>query len=193
MPDNSKMLKWISKYGGPLLLLSSELLPFWEGSAVPSNGRVVEARFRWAGPGTLATDYDKACDVADDYIGLIEINTGKGLVLGDEPLLTAWYPDKNSKRAGAFIRWMHADDEQSVLRALDQALSAHDIWQTEDFTFPVGNHPLCLFGATFAGSELEPDDCLTIELDAGIYSIATAIYKPDTRTAVVLHHLAINA
>src|SRR6266508_53188 len=117
MPDGSKTLKWVSKYGGPLLLLSSKLLPYWEGSALPTNGRIVEARFRWAGPDTPTTDYDKACDV-DDCLDLIEVTGGKGLVLGEESLLTAWYPDEGRNQAGTLVRWMYANHEQSVMHAL---------------------------------------------------------------------------
>ena len=42
-------------------------------------------------PNDPATDYDRACDV-NYYLGLIEIGAGKGLVLGGEPLSTAWWP-----------------------------------------------------------------------------------------------------
>jgi hypothetical protein len=88
---------------------------------------------------------------------------------------------------------MYADNEQTLLFAVDQAASMQDIWQTEAFTFSVGEQPLCLFDTAYAGSELEPDGCLTIELDQGAYSISTALYKPDTSTAALFHRLTLHA
>src|SRR5438270_663817 len=91
MPDKSGALTWMDTELGPLLLVPGEHLSSWEGIDPPSAGRHVEAKFRSHDPNDPATDYDRACDIKD-YLGLIEIGAGKGLVLGGEPLSTAWWP-----------------------------------------------------------------------------------------------------
>ena len=35
--------------------------------------------------GRPASDYDRACDV-DDYVGILQVGSGKGIVLGQDPL-----------------------------------------------------------------------------------------------------------
>src|SRR5260370_41091178 len=82
-------LQWMQSNGGPLLLVSGEPLPSWEGTEFPSDGRQIEAQFRWNGQAAPATGYDRACDVKE-YVGLLTIGVGQGLVLGDEPLSTTW-------------------------------------------------------------------------------------------------------
>lgn len=56
-------LTWLESDGGPLLLVPSEHLLSWEGIDPPSDGRHIDTQFRWNGPDSPATDYDRACDV----------------------------------------------------------------------------------------------------------------------------------
>ncbi len=84
-------LLWMESGGGPLLLVPGEYLPFWGGIDPPTDGRQIVAHFRYGGDDAPATDYDRACDV-DDYLGVIEVGSGCGVVLGDEPLPTAIVP-----------------------------------------------------------------------------------------------------
>jgi hypothetical protein len=174
-------LTWIESGGGPLLLLSSEYLADWEGVDSPSNGRIVQATFRWNGPGTAATDYDRACDI-DDYIAAIPVGSGTGLVLNQEPMPTTWqhYDDQIG---GLLIRWMQGDAETDVLELLPH--SPNPVWEPGHITFTVGSAPLYLFDAVSPGNEL--DEHLPIALSAGVYLITTALHKPDDRTSFVLH------
>ena len=45
-----------------------EVMPYWEGCDLPTNGRIVEARARWNNQ-KLATDYDRAGDAWDSACG----------------------------------------------------------------------------------------------------------------------------
>ena len=188
MPEKRGKLTWLDIDGGPLLLLSEALLPFWEGSDPPSGGRTAEATFRWGDPDAVATDYDRACDV-DDYLGLVDVDGGKGLVLGDEPMSTAWFPRGDDEHEGMLVRWVYADNESSVLSALSQV--PDDIWEPTRLTFPVASEPLHLFGAAYPGTEAREKSML--RLAPGDYSIATAQYKPDDRTFLVLHRFTATA
>jgi len=89
----------------------------------PPDERHIEATFRWMGPGTPATDYDRACDV-EGYLGLLDIGAGHGLVLGDDPNATAWQAYANSGDGeevvgGILIRWVYANSEADVMAAID--------------------------------------------------------------------------
>lgn len=187
MLENTGTVIRVSSGGGPLILLSRELVPSWEGCDPPSAGRVVEADFRWNKESDPATDYDRACDV-EGYLGLIGVGWGYGLVLGDEPEKTGWWSDNSKgKTEGMLVHWEWAESEQVVSESL--ARIPDDIWQLEDFTFSVGMEPLCLFDAGYRGKHME--DYLLIDLQAGTYSVATAEYEPDQKTSLVLHKLSL--
>ncbi len=174
-------MRWVESGSGPLLLLSSELLAEWEGVAIPTNGRIVQANFHRDGPGTATTDYDRACDV-EDYIAALPIGGGLGLVLNQEPMATTWQPS-DDQAGGLLIRWMYGDPEMDVPELLLHSPAPG--WEPEQITFVVGSAPLYLFDAACPGNEL--DDHLTIVLSAGSYVITTALYEPDDRTSLVLH------
>jgi hypothetical protein len=117
-----------------LLLVPGEHLLAWEGSDPPSAGRKVEAKFRWHDPNDPATDYDRACDV-EDYLGLIEVGTGKGQVLGGDPeMMTAWLPagppgdEDTLAPGGMLVRWSYAESEEEILRFL--AEMPDNVWKS---------------------------------------------------------------
>lgn len=178
--------KWVYNCG-PSLLLSGEYLSYWEGSDPPSGGRTVEAVFRWNAENGTATDYDRACDI-NEYLGTIDVGQGRGLVLGDAPMMTTWLPTMSSTPDGMLIRWRYADDEGSVLAALFRI--PDDIWEPEKFTFSICVTPLHLFGASYAGKAFHLGEHLIFSLPAGTYALATCEYKPDERTALVLHRFS---
>jgi hypothetical protein len=185
-------LDWMNSNGGPLLLVPGEYLTLWEGIEPPSAGRRVQATFRWDDPAAPATDYDRACDV-QGYLGAIRIGDGTGLVLGDEPTATAWWPvgpDTGGGPAaagGMLVRSIYADSEAHILEVLSPIREVD--WAEDGITFHVGQQPVYLIDAAFAGSELEGDDHLTIQLPVGSYTVATAVYEPDSATSLVLHRL----
>src|SRR5689334_17973405 len=99
-------MQWVESAGGPLIVVPLELAQSWRG---------IEAV-----PGDPVTDYDRACDV-DDYLGVLEVGPGRGLVLGDEPMRTAFVP---SADGGILVRWGYAPSEDAVLRVLETAEEA---------------------------------------------------------------------
>jgi hypothetical protein len=179
--------------GGPLLLVPGEYLLSWEGIDPPSDGRQIEAQFRWNGQDAPATDYDRACDV-EGWLGLLNIGVGQGLVLGKEPLGTAWQasvpsPESDANAGGILIRWVYANNESDVIDVLRHVPEA--MWQDDGVMFRVGREPLYLLDAAYAGRQLEDDDFLTVHLPAGKYSIATAEYEPDRSTGLLVHRLTL--
>lgn len=182
-------LIWLESGGGPLLLIPGQYLSAW-GGCEPDDERHIVAKFRFDPQGP-ATDYDRACDVEGD-LGLISIGNGQGLVLGDEAMATAWLPSstsgsENEAAGGIFIRWEYANSEADVVSAVEHIPAT--IWEDAGLTMIVGHDPLYLLDSAYDASMLEDDDYLTIHIPAGVYSIATAVYKPDSHTSLILHRL----
>jgi Immunity protein 21 len=174
-------LQWMASEGGPLLLLAAPLLVHWEGADPPSAGRAVSATFRATGPGTPATDYDRACDVPDE-LGVLEVGPGHGLVLGDEPAATAWWPLPDG---GLLVRWHHAESEAAVLAALRAApLKGFGL---PTCRFSVSAAPLMLFDAALPGPEAQRGAHLWLTVPVGEYTVTTADHRPDRATSLTLH------
>lgn len=193
MRRNGPELNWVVSTGGPLLLVPGEHLPLWGGVEPPADGRRIEAQFRFNGPDEPATDYDRACDVSmAGYVGLLDIGTGQGLVLGDDSNSTAWQPAAaasagGNDTGGLLIRWVYADREADIIAAL--AHVPQTAWRDEGLVLSVGHEPLYLLDAACPGSELEGDSSMTIHLPPGRYAIATAEYEPNSHTSLLLHRL----
>ncbi len=164
-------LSWITSAGGPLLFLEEHLLPHWHGYDT--------------------SDYDRACSIKD-YLGLLEVGPGQGLVLGEEPMPTAWRSFPRPP-GGMFIRWQWADDDDSVVRAIADLEKVS--WEATGIVFDVANSSLVLFDAVCSGQD---PDCnttgcrLNIRLEEGHYFIQTAHYQPDENTALILHRLRMS-
>jgi len=155
-------LKWLNSLGGPLILLPEELVGHWRGM---DGG-----------------DYDRACAV-DDYVGLVDVNTGTGLVLDDEPLQTCW--SALSAESGMLVRWVHADSEASVTNALRNVPAS--IWEVTRLRIRTESGKFLLFDSVLSGKEVE--DSLLIAVRPGIYAIDSAEYRPDAKTCLILHRL----
>ncbi|WP_157369050.1 Imm21 family immunity protein [Zavarzinella formosa] len=106
-----RRLVWIGTTGGPHLVVPEKHAPHWEGVGEPSHGRVVQARFR-SDPAEPATDYDRACDV-NDWMGVIRVGRGRGVVLGDVPLLAACHEWQGRHY---ILRWDYAPSEAALLK-----------------------------------------------------------------------------
>jgi hypothetical protein len=176
-PSNGDSTKWVTSAGGPLILLDERRLNDWGGVFSPVTGE--------ADPDGRDTDYARACEV-EGYIGRIPVNSVEVLVLGDEPMPTAWVP--NSTGGGTFVRWMAGEDEREFLDWVPKVPA--DILES-DGRFLVHDGKLILFDSAFAGRNVKkwPQDYLVIGLKPGSYEIMTAYYEPNERTLMVVHRL----
>ena len=176
MEKDKFQFTWVSCDGGPLLLIEEKYLKFWEGSDAPSNGRVVEAEFRWGLD--VATDYDKACDI-EDLLGLIDVGEGKALVLGADETSTTWLQTNDSE--GMLVRWIYANSENDAIESAK--LVSFD--KEADFEFVVENYNLVLFAACESWNDnIYPR--LKFSLPNGKYKIFTNEFKND-ETWMICH------
>jgi hypothetical protein len=160
-------LVWIESAGGPLLLLEEDLLKYWNGCFSTSED--------------TPTDYERACSV-HDYLGVIVVDSGHGIVLGEEPFSTAWWPSATLGQ-GFLVRWVYAEDEAAVTYALEHL--PNTAWQSTDVEFQVSNDKLLLFDAACSASDV--DERLVIEIPEGWYVAETLHYQPDEQTSLILH------
>ncbi|HEX8288441.1 MAG TPA: Imm21 family immunity protein [Pyrinomonadaceae bacterium] len=175
--------EWITTEGGPLLLLLEKHLDAWDGTDEPSNGRIVEANFRW-NPDISATDYDRACDV-DDFLGVIDVGEGQGIVFGDKPLMTTWLP-LTTELGKMFVRWVEAENEADLIE-FATSFSQTDFHDTL-VSITVEDSDLILFAAYEAGRD-NFDVRLRIGLANGRYKFST-LYVSDRLTTVLCHRLS---
>ena len=162
-------LRWVRTHGSPLILLPEGLLDAWRGAEGPTPER---------------TDWQRASDSAG-YIARVAVGRGAGVVLGDEPLPTAWLP---AGSGGVLVRRVYAPSEAAVTAAL--AALADDLeWHWEGFAIE-SDGTLVLFDAAHAGDDL-PADHLRIPLPPGRYDVDTFALKPNEETALLLHKLVI--
>ena len=161
-------MHWIESAGGPLVIVPERSLGAWHGAD---------------GPDVTETHYESACAVAD-YVGLVRLDGAQAVVLGDEPLRTAWRPGASG---GLLVRWIAAPSEADVERALATLPDILPWEQVLDFDHPGGT--LVLFDAAVPGAEL-PDDHLRLDLPAGRWTLGLSAYHPDDDVALLLHRLA---
>lgn len=170
-------LRWIESSGGPLLLLSFANLTAWSGHT-GSLKRNID------GLNGAESDYERACAV-EDYLGMIAIADGYGIVLAEEPMATAWRPESSSE--GILIRWVFGEDQERLPQYLSHI--DEEIWRPTGISLKVGEDPLYLFDAAWPGAKVAEHEHLTLSLDAGNYRFDTGTLRIGDKTELILHRL----
>jgi Immunity protein 21 len=162
-------LQWVSSLGGPLILMEECLLPFWLGD--DSSKKFMN----------LPSDYERACEVID-YLQIISIGDKSGLILGDLPSDTSYFPS-DSKNEFLLVRWIGADSGEQIENVLN-AFSVEQEWEDSGVTISFESRNLVLFDSVFSGQNLF--DSLVIEIEVGAYNISTLSYKPNDSIEIFL-------
>lgn len=153
--------------GRLLLLLPEELLSHWHG---------------------VDADYDKACAAGADWLGMIPVAGGVGLVLGDEPGRATFAQDG----AGVLvlIRWVCAEDGRELI---EFALRGEAVVDTQpDVCFENHHRGWALFDAA-ADPVHDARPILRTELPLGFLRVSTAVLQAERNSAVVHHFYAAEA
>lgn len=166
-PQKARKLAWLDTQGGPFVLMPA--------------GRV----HAWGGLDSAAdeSDFDRACEI-DDYIGVIPLDGGEVLVLGDDPFPTAFL-SAPSFGGGYLIRMLWGESEEAALAAV------HDVppgdWTTEGVVFDAEDGHCTMFDAVYAGDSTPTRTSFT--LAPGRYAIETADVQPDESMCLLVHRL----
>jgi hypothetical protein len=179
--------KWVATGGGPLILVPVEVALHWRGT--DGIGPSSKVKVSWGEDDFSGTDYGRACGV-DDYLGVLACGPGDCLILGDEPMQTTFLPMKD---CGLIVRWMWAECEEDVLRAVRSV--PENVWEATPHRLQVGEGDLLLFDSAYPGDDLPKTGdgaeipWLKLPVPRGTYEIDTADYQPDERTRLILHRL----
>ncbi|MFF2411198.1 Imm21 family immunity protein [Streptomyces sp. NPDC058092] len=152
-------LTWLETEGGPFIVVPRAALPHWSGTE---------------------GDYDRACEVMD-HVGVLALPGGaEALVLGDEPLSTAYLPESR-----VLVRWCYAESEEGVADIIRAALSTAK-WEEGPVLSTTGE--LVMFDAAYFGTEVGTlADSTALELGAGRYRVDSASVEPDHLTSFRVH------
>jgi hypothetical protein len=152
-------LAWLDTEGGPFVLVPHSALAQWSGTE---------------------GDYDRACEVTD-LVGILSLPDGaEALVLGDEPLSTAYLPEYR-----VLVRWYYAESDDGVADVIRDGLPTAE-WEEGPVLSTTGK--LVMFDAAYFGNEVGTlTDGTALELGAGRYRVDSASVEPDDLTSFRVH------
>ncbi|MFI5800726.1 Imm21 family immunity protein [Streptomyces sp. NPDC051677] len=152
-------MTWLETEGGPFIVVPRTALPHWSGTE---------------------GDYDRACEVMD-LVGVLALPDGaEALVLGDEPLSTAYLPE-----CRVLVRWCYAQSEDGVADFIRAGLPTAE-WEEGPSLSTTGE--LVMFDAAYFGTEAGTfTDSAAVELAAGRYRVDSASIEPDQLTSFRVH------
>jgi|SRR5580704_13260017 hypothetical protein len=149
-------VEWINSTGGPLICAERDIATQWMGSHGLS-----------AVHHAAKSDYERACTTCE-YLQHIPCGTGEVLVLGDEPLQSAFLTERVGQPIIA--RWVYAQSRQAAEAALAKDLAeASEI--SPKIKFQVNDELIVLFDSVFLGSDIT--QAVTSSIEAGPYEVTT--------------------
>jgi hypothetical protein len=161
--------EWIRSEGGPLILLEERLRPSWNG-VLPVEG-------------VVNSDYQRACGVAD-YVGLIPVGSGVGIVLGEEPIPATWVSSMPHLGYGALVRSYYDEFNPGIWSSLNDVKP--EIFVDPTLTVELRDSRLVLFDSGEPGSNVLGDE-LAISIEPGEYRISTGEYRPNQEILLWIH------
>ncbi|CAL9325002.1 Imm21 family immunity protein [Streptomyces sp. SudanB91_2054] len=152
-------LTWLDTEGGPFIVVPRTALAHWSGTE---------------------GDYDRACEVMD-FVGVLELLGGaEALVLGEEPLSTAYLPEHR-----ALVRWHYAESGKGVADIIRTGLPNAE-WEEGPVLSTTGE--LVMFDAAYFGTKVGTlTDSTTVDLAAGRYRVESAAIEPNNLTSFRVH------
>lgn len=152
-------LAWLETEGGPFVVVPRDALSHWSGTE---------------------GDYGRACEVVE-LVGVLDLpDASEALVLGDEPLSTAYLPEHR-----VLVRWCYAESEEGVADIVLAGLPSAE-WDEGPVLKTTGE--LVMFDAAYFGTEVgNLADGTVLELGAGRYRVDSASIEPDHLTSFRVH------
>jgi hypothetical protein len=181
MVEERTRLHWVETLGGPHLVLPEKHAVAWEGGAIPSGGRVVQASFR-CNPGSPATDYDRACSV-EGWLGVIAVGKGMALVLHGDDSIAAYF--RTARGQHYLLRWHYAPSETALLDHFQDVLPQLQVEHEAVFPHP-GGKVLLMDSVDIPGNFMTPPSKFV--LPRGKYRVLTS-HSESEEVYIIVHHL----
>lgn len=167
-------MNWIKSAGGPLIVAEQDLALAWRGISGSSVSSEVKTK--------NLTDYSRACSV-QGYIGIVEIDGGSGLVLGDMPLATSFWI--NSAGYLHLVRAFYMDldeDVPSLLSQFDENVEKELV----SVDFDISDDSVMIFDSALYGKNILSEN-LQLSTTPGKFRILTYEFKPNLSAFFLLH------
>jgi Immunity protein 21 len=167
-------MNWVKSGGGPLLCAPIDLSVLWQGTNANSElGHAAK----------VTSDYERACQIRD-YVGAIDIQGRRALVLGDMPLEIAVFSDDCF--SVTIVRLMFIDpgiDAFHLARGVNDSLFLSPM---EKLDFHTTSGEMVIFDSAIPGRGAK-DGGIFFTIRPGGYTILTVAVEPNTRTSMILH------
>jgi hypothetical protein len=173
-------MDWVNSGGGPLICAEEHVATQWLGVQGRSAGSDSVHR----------NDYERACDT-QEYLEAVLLNMGSALVLGDEPLQSAFFTTKSDDLAIA--RWIYArtnndDDIESFLSGTIAFVSTIAL----AISFEVKRGGLVLFDSALSGQQATACS-RKADIRPGPYTVTTESFRMEGEFSFVVHRFLATA
>ncbi|MES2952854.1 MAG: Imm21 family immunity protein [Pseudomonadota bacterium] len=160
-------LEWINSAGGPLICASPAAGRIWGGT-------------RGSSVGGAESDYDRACDQVS-YVSAIACGSAQVVVLGDEPLQSAFVVKSDSVLVVRWVSCVSSERAASAIAQLPSALPAIE----EPTKFRLDDRGLIMFDSAVAS--IDPAVCSKVDLRPGVFTVTTEKYKSEGVHEFLVH------
>ena len=162
-------LQWVNSAGGPLICAS------------PANGKMWRGTRGSSIDGT-ESDYFRACEQMD-YINVIPCGASEVLVLGDEPLQSAFVLKDDSV---IVVRWVSCLSNEHAASAIARLPSVAPVVE-ESKKFRLDESGLIMFDASL--DRVDPLACANVDLQPGMFTVRTEAYEREGVCEFLIHRL----
>jgi hypothetical protein len=167
----------IESLGGSLICVESRLADQWRGI----DGISIDLDPSTRG---IATDYDRAGSIPNQYLCVLRLRRGAALILGDRPLITGVWKDSLNRLIIWRISYADPDDDvPSLLASLDEKSFGKPV---ESIEFSFGSRDVVIFDTASPGDEAGLES-VSFEIDPDRYLVTTHVVKPTPRAELLLH------
>jgi Immunity protein 21 len=167
----------IESLGGPLICVESRLAGQWrgiDGISIDSNASI----------GGIATDYDRAGSIPNQYLSVLPLRHGAALILGDRPLITGVWKNLFNRLIIWRISYANPDDDvPSLLASLDEKSFGKPV---ESIEFSFGSRDVVIFDTASPGDEAGLES-VSFDIDPDRYLVTTHVVRPVLTAELLLH------
>lgn len=145
-------LTWIECDGGPHLVLEKRLAEKWQGPNCPLH-------------------YDRACEI-EDYVGVMPVEDGYGIVISDDVPRSAWIPGMGDK-GGYLVVWNYGAEKVTDQGIIEKIRAIpEEMFSPTDLKIELRDDTVYLFPACDYGPDWVYGYC-EITIKPGTYTMDT--------------------